>query len=371
MSDDTLNINSSNELVALSLPQQEGILSNKDILWGTYTQPIDKLKILSPKEYEDIVLEWILGFHQKNYLSIWKPAGSNDKGRDIVGIFDDQGNWDNFQCKHYDHPLAPSDIWLELGKLCYYTYIGNFSIPRKYYFMAPQGVGATLGDLLKKADDLKNELFKAWDQKCKTSITKNQSIDLTDSLKSHIQNMDFSVFDFIEPQLFIDQFKQTSYFAARFGGGLNKKRTKPQVETFNDSELVLRYIEQLLEAYSDYTNQTIKDLSDLEKNTELHEHFFRQREYYYWAEALNTFSRDQLPPGNTCFGDLMDEIYAKIIDISNEIYNSGYDNIKKTTKAAMDVIIHSNPLIGVLHTQDKAGICHHLADADKIIWVKK
>jgi transcriptional regulator with AAA-type ATPase domain len=32
------------------------------------------------------------------------------------------------------HPLAPDDIWIELAKVCYFTFVGEYTLPRHYYF---------------------------------------------------------------------------------------------------------------------------------------------------------------------------------------------------------------------------------------------
>jgi hypothetical protein len=70
-----------------------------------------------------------------------------------------QGAWDNFQCKHYDHPLRPSDAWAEFGKILWYSFCGEYVPPRRYYFVAPRGIGTQLLGLLSNADKLKKELI--------------------------------------------------------------------------------------------------------------------------------------------------------------------------------------------------------------------
>lgn len=63
---------------------------------------------------------------QKKYLTVRRFGGSGDLGVDISGFCSDKGfngEWDNYQCKRYDHPLRPSDIWVEIGKIIYYSYI--------------------------------------------------------------------------------------------------------------------------------------------------------------------------------------------------------------------------------------------------------
>jgi hypothetical protein len=357
------------ELIPPESPRSIGLLTNNDILFGSPIPAINKLKIVSPDEYEDIIREWIAGYCQTKYIGVRKVGGANDKGRDVIAFINEANDYDNYQCKHYDHPLAPSDIWKELGKLCYYTFDGSFKLPRKYFFVAPQGIGPKLSDYLQKPIELKAELIKEWDSKCKNGISEKVEIEMSTELLTHINTIDFSIFNFIDPQEFLEQHQQTNYYAARFGGGL-KKREKPVVETIKEAEMLLRYVEQLFEAYSDHLKINVKTISELNTHTELFDHFNRQRECFYWAEALNEFSRDSLPTGNTCFTELKEEIFHGVVDVSNQTHSSGYENIKKTTAIAVTLNIQSNALLSVSKTQDKIGICHHLANENKLTWVK-
>jgi hypothetical protein len=358
------------DLIPPEKPKLIGLLTNQDILFGTPIPAIDKLKIVSEDEFEDIIREWIAGYCERKYIKVWRMGGAKDKGRDVVAILDESNAWDNFQCKHYNNPLMPSDIWLELGKLCYYTFNKDYTLPRKYYFVAPKGVGPTVVDYLTKPDELKKQLYLEWDKHCKEGITAKVKIPLSSDLKEHIESIDFSIFTFLDPQELIEQHKQTSYFAARFGGGL-QKRTKPNIAPIEESEISIRYVEQLFEAYSDHLKAGLSKISELSSYSELFSHFNRQRECFYWAEALNEFSRDSLPTGNTCFKDLKAEIYHGVIDTSNQKHSSGYENIVKTTAAAVVLSIQSNALMSVSNLQDKVGICHHLSNENKITWVKK
>ena len=64
----------------------------------------------------------------------------------------------------------PSDIWLELGKLVYYSYHGEFTVPRAYMFVAPQGAGSTLSKLFERPDELRTELIEKWEVKCRHDL---------------------------------------------------------------------------------------------------------------------------------------------------------------------------------------------------------
>jgi hypothetical protein len=112
-------------------------VTNRDILLGKPIPAIDRVKLFSEEEFEFFTLEWLHGFLKNSgiYQSIYKQGGSGDMGRDVVAfVSESQDIWDNYQCKHYDNPLSPSQVWVEIGKLCYYCYSAEYSVPRKYYF---------------------------------------------------------------------------------------------------------------------------------------------------------------------------------------------------------------------------------------------
>ena len=351
-------------------PKSVGLLSNNDVILGKTIPAIDRLKIVSDEDFEDIIREWISGYCKVKYSKVRKPAGAGDKGRDVIAYIGGGDEWDNYQCKHYDHPLYPVDIWTELGKICYYTYKKDYILPKRYYFVSPQGVGNTLGDLLDKPIELRKGLIKEWDSKCKDKITSILSIELTTEFIAYIEAMDFSIFSSLDPQELIEQHKQTSYYSARFGGGL-RRRTKPVINSIQNDEMLLRYVDQLFEAYTEHSSEEIKSIEKLITHNELHSHFNRQRECFYWADALNQFSRDSLPTGNTCFDDLKEEIYHGVADTCSSLHQNGYEKCVKTTQEATKLTLQSNALLDRVQVQDKIGICHHLINENKLTWVKK
>lgn len=155
------------------------MISSRDAKTGKHIPPVHRLRIMSANDWEEFIEEWIDSL-KSEYIKVDKLGGAGDKGRDVVAQVNDTGVWDNYQCKHYDHPLTPTDIWAEIGKLVYYTSIGDFTCPRHYYFIAPQGIGTKLSTLLQKPKDLVDGLIENWDNYCKKKITKNCDIKLSD-----------------------------------------------------------------------------------------------------------------------------------------------------------------------------------------------
>ena len=356
----------------LPMPRPKSIVSTAShVATGRLIPPIDRLILFSDSEWEDFVLEWADSLRSK-YELVERCGGAGDKGRDVIAFTPSEAGqdvWDNYQCKHYDHPLTPTDIWLELGKLVYYTYIGEFSYPRKYFFVAPQAVGTTLANLLRRPDKLRQQLLEKWDQYCKKKITKKTEVPLDDAITEYINGLDFSIIGYLPPLRIIEQHAMTRYHVSRFGGGLpDRPDTSPPPDKPAPEEL--SYISKLMEAYGDHLNRDITALADIEAEHDLKEHCVDSRIQFYSAESLRSFSRDYLPPGE--FRKLQDEVHEGIKDDIREDHPSGYKRLLAVVKTARGLQITSHALVSKLTIRDRGGICHQLAnDKDEVRWVKK
>lgn len=165
------------------------------------TEPIIRLEQMDAAEYERVVGEWAYSYLKgsKDYYDVVLMGGSSDSGRDLVAYLDDTYNrYDIYQCKHYDTPLKPSEYWIELGKLCYYTYVKEYRIPEKYYIVASKGIGAKLRKYIENPTIIGAELIKQWVTYCggKKQILA-EGITLTNELKTYIEQFDFSIIHYI------------------------------------------------------------------------------------------------------------------------------------------------------------------------------
>ena len=165
----------------------------------------------------------------------------------------------------------------------------------------------------------------------------------------------------------IDDHHSTPYYAIRFGGGLpNRPAVLPPPAKPDAKES--RYIEQLFEAYSDHSKIKIENLVGLGIRQDLAEHFHRQREYFYHAEALRNFARDTVPTGT--FEELQSEVHAGVVDTEAAAHQDGFVRLNAVTQVAGQLPLTSNALISVVKVQDKKGICHQLANDDRLRWRK-
>ncbi|WP_313410800.1 hypothetical protein, partial [Sphingobacterium multivorum] len=187
----------------ITRPKGKRRISTFEILSGAIVSPLDRMKTISEDDFEEMVLEWADDYLSKKYPKVRQLGGAGDKGRDILGFLDDQ-KFDIYQCKHYATKLAPTDIYKELGKLVYFTFKGDYSIPEKYYFVSPKGVGTTVFDMIQNPSDINQTLADNWDKYCRDDITKKESIILEGDFKTYVKSFNFSILDEIAPHELIN-----------------------------------------------------------------------------------------------------------------------------------------------------------------------
>lgn len=327
-----------------------------------------RIRQFSPDEWEEFIEEWANSLVSA-YQKVRRYGGSGDLGIDVVGFASSKelfGEWDNYQCKRYDHPLRPSDAWVEIGKIIYYSHVGEYIAPRAYYFVCPRGVGTKLEKLLGNPNSLKEKLKENWDEYCLNGITSTSSIELKGGLEKHVDNFDFSIFSSKSPVEIIKDHSNTKFHTVRFGGGLPERPlpdSPPELPADSES----RYLQQILDAYGDHLGASLPDATSLESHGELKKDYLRQRERFYHAESLKNFARDNVPEGT--FDALQDEVFHGVVDVCEDTHDDGLKRMKATLAQAAQVAATTNPLVSTLKTQDRQGICHQLANDDRLTWV--
>ena len=295
-------------------------------LYGTDINiaPIDKVHIMDEDSFEHFTLEWLYGCKKDKYSSIMRIGGAGDKGRDVIAYRKD-GGVDYFQCKHYNSALAPSNYYLELGKLCYYTYTKDIPLPKSYYIVASNDIGPTLQDLLDNSAQLLSSLLDNWDTYCRFKITKSKEINLDADLLGYIRSFDFSIIKTYPIAQIIDEHLNTVYGSIRFG-----TRTPTLPAPLSPSAEIdpeeMEYVSALLAAYSEELGMIIDTPKALEAYERFFSHFNRQRKDYYSAETIRRFVRDTLI-SSFQFDVLKEEIYNGIIDVHEQDYSTGYKRL--------------------------------------------
>ncbi len=329
-----------------------------------------RVQVFSPDDWELFTEEYASSL-QASYANVRRFGGSGDMGIDIACFVTDQGfkgGWENYQCKRYDHPLRPGDIWVELGKIIFYSFSGEYTAPQKHYLCASQGIGTTLEKLLNDTTKLKQKCRDEWTDKCAAKITTTQNIPLSGDLLAYFDAFDFSIFSSKSVLELVQGHSKTQFHAIRFGGGLPPRpshEAPPDQPQTHES----RYIRQLLDAYGDHTGSNFADIDALATAPNLTTNFRRQRERFYHAEALRNFARDTVPEGT--FAQLQEEIYQGVVDVCENSHPTGFDRMSAAVTHAASISSTANPLSPATNVQDRQGICHQLANDDRLQWVVK
>ena len=318
-------------------------------------------------EWEVFIEEWCDGFDPK-YHQVVRLGGANDKGRDVVGHIDDQTNGpiDIYQCKHYDHVLYPGDVLKELGKLCVFTFKGIYPKPRRYQFVAPFGAGTTLYDHLRHPDDLKKLLITKWADECESKISKKEAFPLKGDLLDYVEKFDFSCVKAVTPNEIIDQHRKTRYWFKRFKEEFPTRKPEDLVPPEQVKSHEIPYIAKLLAAYADFAKQPILTVDDLKALPKLRHHLLISRGYFYSAESLARTTRDAEMP--KAFDEVKQHVHAGVVDVTLGCHEHGYGCVLATTQAAATLVLPVTDLSPHVWPADRKGICHHLANEDKLSW---
>lgn len=343
--------------------------SSQNVLNGKLITPKQHLLLFSPTEWEEFIEEWGV-FQKSKYHLVTRLGGANDFGIDVACFCSGQGflgKWDNFQCKYYKgDPLAPRTALSEIGKLLWHIYKNNITAPSAYYFFSPKDCGPSLKKLLLNSKKLKNKLYEEWDNWCSTTITTTQTISLEGDFKQFVDGFNFGIFKYKPVNQVIEEYRDTPYFLVRFGGGL-KERPNPIAPPESHEDIESRYIEQLHEAYAE-NKKVFKDNFCVDHYPDLKKHFTRQREAFYFAESLRAFARDSVPFGT--FEELQNDMYDGVVDIAESDHQDGLEKLKSVMNESKLVPLDANGLFQAIRVKDRYGICHQLANEDRLVWVK-
>lgn len=341
--------------------------------------PLQRLRNMDEDTYEEVVQVWsyMCLKAEGKYTHVHRVGGSGDKGRDVIAYLDNTfDNFDLYQCKHYKGELTYGNLYGEIGKLLTYTYKKTYPIPHRYYIACPHGIAQSFRDMLHDgAKELKKSILSDWDEKVVNKVGVKNSIKLDEPLKKHIEDFDYSIIQEIEPQTFIDEFREKGapYFFWYFGGGWNAIKKTTLEKPVEPDEKERNYITNLFEAYSEHANEevNISNITDPDK-AKYGRHLDRSRSIFYAAEEIRLTSRNSTPPDSDEFEELKNQINTFIGDTYDEDYDDGFTKVKKVVEKAAEYKHADSLLIGqFLDSNVKQGVCHHLSNEGKLTWKTK
>lgn len=341
-------------------------LSAVAALSGETISPLKRLQQMDEDDWEDFTCE-LATYWKTQYKRVNRVGGSGDMGRDVIAYTPD-GDWECFQCKYYSSPLNLTDILLEIGKLCYYSYEGHFSMPVQYYFVAKKGLNGVSLNALKDSNKLKSELISGWDKKCRAKITTTKKVELNGAFLKFIEeNVDFTIFDQIPALKLIELHKEyTPYYIRRFGS-VEFDRPSPTLPPSDIQHHELNYIEELLKAIGAIESK-VSSIADLNGFPVFLTELKSARKNFYSAESLERFSRDSMPPDT--YDSLLEDCYESISSLVLMVHKNGWDKYLSVSNHITQVPFTAHPLNLYMSIRDKKGACHQLVNKGTMKWNK-
>lgn len=331
-------------------------------LTGAPVTPQQRIYFYSSDEWELFVREWATALHQE-YVQVKLLGGPGDRGVDVAAFrtasgFDDA--WDCFQAKHYADPLKLSDAIPEMLKLFRHACLGHYVLPLRYAFLAPQGCGAALNRLLSKPSDLKTAFLDS-------ELLAAEPAESQASIRVLADTIDFTMFQSVELLDALEAHRHTPYHVGRFGGPL-APRPSPSPPPGEVTHAEARYIAQLIEVYAESAVPDL-EVAELSTHPTVGLHFTRQRITFYQAESLRLYARDSVPQGT--FELLQEDVHSGVIEVAEREFSNGRERLTEvlTTSVSLDLSAHT--LITVSTMDDRKGICHQLANEDRLTWVRR
>ncbi|QDM29555.1 restriction endonuclease [Tardiphaga sp. vice304] len=339
---------------------------------GLPVQPLVRLAQFSAAEFERFTLEWASDYLAKNVpeiCEVQQRGGSGDKGRDVIAWHDPSSvsprRWSMYQCKHYDARLGGGVAAAEIAKILYYTHIGDYSAPHEYYFVTHQGVTSPLQDLLDDPDKLRDFVITNWDQYCADKIHKG-NVPLDAALNTHVAQFDFSIFRAKQPQQILNEHAKTRYHLTVFGLPLID-RPKPPAPPSAVAPAEAGYVKQLYDTIGENIGASVSSSSDFQHIAPHKNLFERSRITFYCAEGLKELARDQMADA-AFFDTLLDEFADGLYHSYNALGLTGLQRLAATVQAAQSLQLGSHVLEPHVRANDREGMCHQMANDDRLRW---
>lgn len=333
---------------------------------GPPVPPAHRIYFYSPDEWEVFITEWVTGL-AVSYRQIKQLGGPGDRGVDVAAFKTERGledSWVCFQAKHYANSLSLSDALPEMLKLFRGVVDAYYVLPDQYVFVAPRGCGSSLNRLLSKPTELREKFLEAIDSR--GAATKGLDEVTLQSIRDLAAASDFSIFRTLELAEMLDVHRTTRYHAVRFGTALPARPPVGQAP-ITPALAEATYVKKLVDVYKEQDPAACSDTVSVTVHAKYGAHLQRQREAFYSAEALRLYARDSVPDGT--FELLQGDVYTGVIDTAEADHASGLHRLRAVLAQSGQIDLGAHALLSVSRIEDRQGICHQLANADKLTWV--
>lgn len=322
---------------------------------------------LNDSQLEQFVRDWV-DAKKSTYVEVTSFTGAGDLGRDVVGFLSDkrhEGDWHNYQCKQYAKRLPTDSALLEIGKILYYAYQGEFTVPTSYFFVTPRGVNRNLEKLIFNPSQFKTELISNWDKYCAKSIVDGSTINLTGDLRAIVESFKFESISRVDLSEILNDITAKSVLYKWFGadpGPAPKGAVPASVENVE-----MPYVNQLVHAYSAREGKVFNTHEEVTLSSIYSPHLASQRERFYDADAFKRFYRDNTNEA------VIHEFEVDILSGVRDVCESAHADALACVNAVMSqaaTVQAAGPLALHARVPVKQGICHHFVNEGSLKWQK-
>ncbi|MET8860408.1 ABC-three component system protein [Streptomyces sp. NPDC004579] len=331
--------------------------------------PKQRLVHYSADDWEEFIYEWVMSLKEAGYVDVVGMGGSNDRGADIAAFLTPaktDGRWHCYQCKHYDKPLVPSSAYPEILKIHSAVAEQQYRVlPERYVFVAPK-LGGSLVQLLAKPSALKAG-FLEWATKSSARLAQEYPGGLLERALHRARASTFSCFEAGNLDIILEQHASTPHHVRRFGTPLPDRPARETTPAQHAPEEA-RYVQQLLHVYGEKWGCSTVSPEEAAAHPKAGRNLQNQREAFYRAEQLRLFARDSVPDGT--FESLQEAVFSGVVEVEEDDFPTGWARLKAVLAAARDMQLGTNVLLQVVDPDDRKGICHQLANVDRLTWVQ-
>ena len=321
---------------------------------------------------EELIKKWIVRLirHSDEYVGFDRPTASADEGRDAVGFLTErryEGPWDNYQCKHLKRALGLSTFLVELGKMFHYASQGVFTLPRRYFFVAPNAAVRDVSRAVDMPSTIGRMLVEQWDAHCLRGITK-AGAPLTEAIREAIAAYKFENVHLWKVTDIIEQPHMRGVMCEHLDidpGAAPSLREEDIPLTPGDDER--GYIAQLIKVYGGHRGQQFEDHDAVLADPAYSPQITRARRQFLDRKAFRLHFRDNLD------GAVLDRVDQDVFDGVYDCYlghgeGSKYRRLLGVIERAAGVEV-SGPLGKHRRVTPsvKQGVCHYHAGDGKML----
>lgn len=331
------------------------------------------LLALHPDELEDLIKKWIARIFRGGgpYVGFERPTASADMGRDAVGFLSEyryEGVWHNYQCKHLKAPLGLKDFTVELGKIFHHACAGEFVLPAKYIFVAPNAAVRDVKKLIDLPSSIGSHLLVEWDRYCLTGIS-TAPTPLSDAIRSAISGYDFTRIELLKATELVELPDMRAVMSDVMDidpGAPPLIELADVPDTVNSWERP--YVDQLLKVFGSQRGSEFASESELAADEKYGPRLTNERRRYLEHRAFRRHFRDNLPDRDIDAVD--DDIFSGVEHQYHAMERAPlHERLTKVMGQAAATEV-SGPLgrHRRVTTRVKQGACHHFANKGDLPW---